>query len=248
MQSRQARSDPSRGTVIPNSSSALMLLWLFLHLHLLAFFSTSLQDNWWNSNGQCWLNKTQKDDSNHHVWNLPLVSMSASWFLVSMYLTWIFGSNLILSNNQSRATLWVLETCLIVGLLPFMIILITASLSSNTYNKASWREELTSEEIKSTLSGSSIIPWDFFRFWSLWGAARNTRLSVFDFSDTYFSEELRRSDPINQERECRLTSILHQKRWFLILLNCAKLKFVSNTTNWLEQTYDLRKCTMFHLK
>ena len=29
------------------------------------------------------------------------------------------------------------ETCLIVGLLPFMIILITASLSSNTYNKAS---------------------------------------------------------------------------------------------------------------
>ena len=37
---------------------------------------------------------------------------------------------LILSNNQSRATLWVLETCLIVGLLPFMIIMNTASLSS----------------------------------------------------------------------------------------------------------------------
>ena len=35
-------------------------------------------------------------------------------------------------NNQSRATLWVLETCLIVGRLPLMIILITASLSSNT--------------------------------------------------------------------------------------------------------------------
>ena len=30
-----------------------------------------------------------------------------------------------------------METCLIVGLLPLMIILITASLSSNTYNKAS---------------------------------------------------------------------------------------------------------------
>ena len=28
------------------------------------------------------------------------------------------GSKLILSNNQSRATLWVLETCLIAGLLP----------------------------------------------------------------------------------------------------------------------------------
>ena len=68
----------------------------------------------------------------------PFVSMSASWFLVSIYLIWILGSKLILPNNQSRATLWVLETCLMVGLFPFMIIMITASLSSNTYNKASW--------------------------------------------------------------------------------------------------------------
>ena len=40
-----------------------------------------------------------------------------------MCLTWILGSEKILSDNQSRATLWVLATCLIVGLLPFMIIL-----------------------------------------------------------------------------------------------------------------------------
>ena len=39
-----------------------------------------------------------------------------------------------------------------------MIILITASLSSNTNNKASLREELTFEGTKSTLSRSSIIP------------------------------------------------------------------------------------------
>ena len=63
--------------------------------------------------------------------------MSASWFLVSMYLIWILETKLIRSNNQSRAPLWVLETCLIVVLLPFLIILITASLSSNTHNKAS---------------------------------------------------------------------------------------------------------------
>ena len=44
-------------------------------------------------------------------------------FFVSMYLIWILGSTLILSSNQSSATLWVLDTCLIVGLLPFMIIL-----------------------------------------------------------------------------------------------------------------------------
>ena len=45
--------------------------------------------------------------------------MSASWFLVSTYLIWIIGSKLILLNNLSSATLWVLDTCLIVGLLPF---------------------------------------------------------------------------------------------------------------------------------
>ena len=53
--------------------------------------------------------------------------MSASWCLVSIYLIWISGSRLILSNNQSKATPWVLDTCLIVGLLPLIIIWITAS-------------------------------------------------------------------------------------------------------------------------
>ena len=62
-----------------------------------------------------------------------------------MYLIWILVSRLIRSNNQSWATLWVLESCLIVGLLPLIIILITASLSSNTYNKASWRADWTFE-------------------------------------------------------------------------------------------------------
>ena len=61
---------------------------------------------------------------------LPLVDMSASWFLVSTYLIWIFGSKWTLWNNQPRATLWFLDTCLTVGLLPLMIILITASLST----------------------------------------------------------------------------------------------------------------------
>ena len=63
-----------------------------------------------------------------------LVKMSASWCLVSMYRIWIFESRLILSNNQSKATLWVLDTCLIGWVRPLIIILITASLSSKTYN------------------------------------------------------------------------------------------------------------------
>ena len=82
------------------------------------------------------------------IWN-TCARWEASWFLVSMYLIWILESILIRSNNQSSATLWVLETCLIVGLLPLIIILITASLSSNTYNKASWREDWTFEGTES---------------------------------------------------------------------------------------------------
>ena len=93
-----------------------------------------------------------------HPQSLEMISMTFAaviWdaddpcFLVSMYLILIFGSKLIRSNNQSRATRWVLETCLIVELLPLIIILITASLSSNTYNKASWCENWTFEGTQS---------------------------------------------------------------------------------------------------
>ena len=63
---------------------------------------------------------------------LPVVNKSASWLLVSKHLIWILGSNLILSNNPPNVTLWVLDTCLIIGLRPLILMtnLITASLSS----------------------------------------------------------------------------------------------------------------------
>ena len=77
---------------------------------------------------------------------------------------------------QTRATLWVLETCLIVGLLPFKIILITASLSSNTYNTASWWEDWTLEGRKSTLSNSLITLWVCLRLWIVWGGGQTSRL------------------------------------------------------------------------
>ena len=64
----------------------------------------------------------------------PFVNMSASWCEVSMWRVWILGSKLSLSNDQSRATLWVRETCLSVGLQPLIIISITGSLSSQTNN------------------------------------------------------------------------------------------------------------------
>ena len=110
----------------------------------------------------------------------------------------------------------------------------------------------TFEEIKSTLSKSLITLWDCLRLWIVWGGEQihvcsTTGLPVLDHSDTCFREELRRSDPINQVRVYRPTSFLRPKIWFLNLLNCAKLKFVSYTSNLLEQTYDFQKCTMFHL-
>ena len=55
---------------------------------------------------------------------------------------------------------------------------------------------------------------------------------------------LKQSDPIDQVRESRLISIQRPKKWFRILLNCAKLKFVSYTSNSLEQMYDFQKRTM----
>ena len=155
--------------------------------------------------------------------------MSASWFLVSMYLIWTLESRLIRSNNQSSATLWVLETCLIVGLLPLMIILITASLSSNTYNNASWCENWTFEGTQSTYSKR----WTFLEIACLALDFCHSSQRVAPFyngSESCFQEQ-KQSDPINRERESRPISIQRPKRWFRTLLNCVKLKFVSYTSN-----------------
>ena len=129
----------------------------------------------------------------------PLVSMSASWFLVSMYLIWIFGSKLIRSNNQSRATLWVLETCLIVGLLPLIIILITASLSSNTYNKASWCENWTFEGTESMSLITSIFFWGLWRLWTSLSSCpdRSETLEIFPRTETIRTHSSRAGKPSN---------------------------------------------------
>ena len=58
----------------------------------------------------------------------------------------------------------------------------------------------------------------------------------------------KKSDPTNRERKSRPFSIQRPKRWFRILLNCVKLKFVSYTSNLLEQTYDFQKSTTFFQK
>ena len=47
-----------------------------------------------------------------------------------------FGVQIKPVKQPIQSTLWVRETCLIAGLRPLIIILITASLSSKTYNTA----------------------------------------------------------------------------------------------------------------
>ena len=205
--------------------------------------------------------RTEMADIDQTQQMIPFITREISLWLECLWIGFwcrcfwfgFFGSKLILSNNQSRATLWVLETCLIIGLLPLIIILITASLFSNTYNKASWWEELTFEGMKSTLSKTLITPWDCFRFWSVWRVER-TSMSVHKRVSPFFTTLIRISkncddqEPITQVRRYHPTSILHPKKRFLILLNCAKLKFVSYTSNWLEQMYDFQKHTMFFQK
>ena len=46
MQLKVAHQESVRCIARPNSSSASILLWLFLHLNLFAFFSTSIWDHW----------------------------------------------------------------------------------------------------------------------------------------------------------------------------------------------------------
>ena len=186
MQQKVARQEFFRCIERPNSSLVSILLWLFLRLKLFDFAVTLSSPETF-----CFLSDITSGHSvelkwlmlnKHKRWfhssrvKFPLVSMSASWFLVSMYLIRILESRLIRSKNQSRATLWVLETCLNVGLLPFTIIWITASLSSNTYSKASWWEDWTFEGIKSTLSKSLITLWDCLRLWIVWGGEQASRL------------------------------------------------------------------------
>ena len=65
--------------------------------------------------------------------------------------------NFRLSNNQSRATLWVRQKCLTVGLRPLIIVLITASLSSKTYNIALESESFVVDGILSMFVGMTLV-------------------------------------------------------------------------------------------
>ena len=161
-----------------------------------------------------------------------------------MYLIWIFGSKSIRSNNQSSATLCVLETCLIVGLLPLIIILITASLSSNTYNKASWLAKIGRLREHNQCYSTR---WSFLEIVCLiliFVPLTTGRTELSDLKSWNFQGQ-KQSDPTNREQESRPISIQRPKRWFQILLNCVKLNFcflhiqLIGTNVWLPKMHNV---------
>ena len=146
------------------------------------------------------------------------------------------------SNNQSTKTLWVLDTCLIVGLLPLIIILITASLSSNTYNIALKPECVPLDGTWSMLVRSRLVfvvgigfraclieelPTGFtvalLHLWFCWfGLVKNEILQ---------SQHLK-----DRERESHLCVNLHQEKSPQLLQSCVNFcLFLAHPTYWHER-------------
>ena len=78
--------------------------------------------------------------------------MLAIYLKVLTHLIRIPASKFLKSNNQSTFTWWVREICLMDGLRPSMIILITALLSSKTKRDVRWLEMCAFERTKPMLS------------------------------------------------------------------------------------------------
>ena len=178
--------------------------------------------------------KNSTNDSTHHVWNFLWSECQRVGFWCRC--TW-FGfleSRLIRSNNQSRATLWVLETCLLVGLLPLMIILITASLSSNTNNKASWCEDWTFEGTQSILFSALIFPWDL---WLLSKIPGRPVLSIVWITFPIKSHNSRAKAQSNLNPR--------SKEMISDSVELCERQFVYCTSDLLEQMSDFQKRTMF---
>ena len=119
-----------------------------------------------------------------------------------------------------------------------MIVFITASLSSNTYNKASWCEDWTFEGTQSILFSTLIFPWDFWLLSMITGRPVLSEVWVtLPKTETIKSHNSRARSPSNP--------------------NPASKEMVSDSVElWetdvcflhiqlLEQMYDFQKCTMF---
>ena len=145
------------------------------------------------------------------------------------------------ANQEQSCGFW--KHVLIVGLLPFIIILITALIVlSNTYNKASWRAD-----------------WDIWRnninvfhhidfLWDLWCLCSSLS-SCPDQSET--REMFPRTETIKSNSRASKPSNLSprvQRDNFKFCWAVRNWWSLSSTSNLLEQMYDCQKHIMFPLK
>ena len=134
-----------------------------------------------------------------------------------------------------------------VVFLPLIVILITASLSSKTYNMALAPESIVLDGMWSMSVGMDVGVLELdgvVHVWlgSLQRVCPELFLGLFNpvrYGMKYFQSP----NPKEWEREYRPCVKLHQEKWFQLLWNCAKLNSVSCTSNLLAPTCDFRKCT-----
>ena len=174
---------------------------------------------------------------------LPFGKMSAGWFLDSTYLIWTFWSKLILSNNQSRATRWVRDTCLIAGLLLLLMnIFLTDSLSSQMCNSDSFSERRAFEGTWSMFDRST--------FWSntclilgLWIIAPVNRMHAWVVLVICEFPALQWPSPTSRAQVNRPYANQQPMILSLILWSYYILTFASCTSNWYVQMFHFQKCT-----
>ena len=191
--------------------------------------------------------QTQKIPFHSSRVKFPFVSMSASWFLVSMYL--ICGVQIdsieqpIKSNSVGSGYMSHCRASSLYDHLDHCFVVFKHIQQSFLTRRIHlWGNEINIVQI----IDHSLRLFSFLNCLRCWTNLSLVRTQVSPCLITLICEKLRRSDSINQVRVYHPTSILHPRKWFLIL-NCAKLKFVFYTSNWLEQMYDFQKSTMFHL-
>ena len=231
-------------------SSTLNSTWVlisqpFVHLLLVflaAFaFSTRSERSWssWNGLMQtvkfpwCWTNG--EGGSTLHGWNCPFVRMSASWFLVSTNLIWIWDPSWLCQIAQSSATLWERDTCLMIGLLPCTIIYLDCCFA--VINNAKQSAEVRKFASVTTWSTLINLRSSRLKCFFVLVLVRFLDCSLshkFPWKQSWFKEECNPS--VTQIPEIKSGNTIHAptckvKKQLQIQWNRERLKFVSYTSN-----------------
>ena len=216
----------------------MILLWLVLLLNLVVVFLTLFQSKLQNWNG--WLWTTTTDDSIRHVWNFLWLGYRqvGFWYRCTWFGFWgPSWFNRIKRNSVGPGNMSHCGTPSLDNHLNHCFVVLKHMHQSFLMRKLDvWGNTINVTQHVGRSLRSFVCTLHFVIVDN--GSPRS-------FRSLSHASKGKQSDPINREQESRLISIQRPKRWFQILLKCVKLKFVSYTSNLLEQMYDFQKCTMF---